>query len=501
MACMLWMIILFCSGYPKLFESSVITGPVARTVSMTRLGFLILLAEGTIGKYLNLTKEGLDEHEQKLITRKVSKLNRTRKGVPGVMADNSQRVGVGAVNSSMSIVPNSAQNATIAATHVILDKNKKASDNGTVSSSWWQQIGNLSALLTSSVKTTRPAASSPLQMQLSEVPKSGHPPSQHKAPISAPSYSPAHQIESRCTEHVRDSAHRIPVFWVNMDQSTARREYFSAQMQAMGLKNKRITATTPDSILTKEVQVDVEPKVPHTPKEISCVISHLIAIREAIYDKTLGPKNPFALITEDDVSFEMNVNFRALIASAPKPFVGLQLMSSAENEVKRLWQDYKKNPVPTNLWEQRKLESFFWSAQAYLINKTALKPLIDDIFSFKDGSAGTGLASASQSSSYDNMRVRIINPPKAFPCKKGSKCYFPMRLVSDTYIYALCYPTFVTKIPIFNGHRVGGNTTIHMRKQNDDSHAKAFLEIAKLLDEVRKSSIVPSHITPKKCDL
>jgi GR25 family glycosyltransferase involved in LPS biosynthesis len=284
-----------------------------------------------------------------------------------------------------------------------------------------------------------------------------------------------------------------------MDASTSRREYYSTQLQAMGLKNKRIAAITPDSVLTREVEVDVEPKVPHTPKEISCVISHLIAIREAIYDKTLGPKNPFALITEDDVSYEMNVDFRALIASAPKPFAGLQLMSSAENEVKRLWQDYKKNPVPTNLWEQRKLESFFWSTQAYLINKTALRPLIDEIFSFAGSGAGN---KPGAESSYDNLRVRLINPPKAYPsCKKGTKCYFPMRLVADTYIYALCYPTFVSKIPLFNGHSVGGNTTIHVRKQKDIAHAKAFLDIATVLAEVRKSAVLPAHISPKQCDL
>ena len=249
--------------------------------------------------------------------------------------------------------------------------------------------------------------------------------------------------------------------------------------------HKRIPAITPDSILTKEVKVDIEPKVPHTPKEISCVISHLLAIREAIYDTTLDPSNPFALITEDDVSFEMNVNFQLLAASAPAPFAGLQLMSSADNEMKRLWQNYKKDPVPSNLWEQRKLESFFWSAQAYMINKTALKPLIDMVFyATKVPAVSTGNIKTTTTTStnpYDHHRVRIINPYNAYPCDpKQGKCYFPMRLVSDTYIYSLCYPTYVTKIPLFNGAPVGENTTIHMRKNNDITHAKAFFEIAKV---------------------
>ena len=319
----------------------------------------------------------------------------------------------------------------------------------------------------------------------------------------APSYPPVMYVQSQCSDRVDDAAHGIPVFWINLETSVERRKYFSAQMQRMGLRHKRIPGITPKSILTTEVKVDVVPRVEHTPKEISCVISHLLAIREAVYDTTIGPKNPYALIMEDDVSFEMRVNFRELAASVPEPFAGLQLMSSADNEMKRLWQDYKKNPVKSNLWEQRKLESFFWSAQAYLINKTAMRPLIDEVFTVKDGHSLTAAANAS-GREYDHLRVRIISPPKAFPCPKngkGGKCDFPMRLVSDTYIYAMCFPTFVTKVPMFNGAEVGGNTTIHMRKNNDVAHAKAFHEIAKLLAEVRtRPDLLPPHIQRKKCD-
>ena len=160
-----------------------------------------------------------------------------------------------------------------------------------------------------------------------------------------------------------------------------------------------------------------------------------------------------------------------------------------DNEIKRLWQNYKSDPVPSNLWEQRKLESFFWSAQAYMINKTALKPLIDMVFySTKLPAAPTKSVTTTKTtttattSPHDHHRVRIINPHNAFPCdhKQQGKCYFPMRLVSDTYIYALCFPTYVTKIPLFNGAPVGENTTIHMRKNNDITHAKAFFEIARV---------------------
>ena len=122
-----------------------------------------------------------------------------------------------------------------------------------------------------------------------------------------------------------------------------------------------------------------------------------------------------------------------------------------------------------------------------MINKTALKPLIDMVFySTKQPAATAGgvktTTTTTTSTSYDHHRIRIINPYNAFPCdfKQQGKCYFPMRLVSDTYIYALCFPSYVTKIPLFNGAPVGENTTIHMRKNNDITHAKAFFEIAKV---------------------
>jgi len=380
-------------------------------------------------------------------------------------------------------------------------------------SAWWQSIlhGNMPSVLGKSAST--PSLSPPQQQQKQQQqqrqPQQKPQPEKPEEPLAAnptrpppsaaPSYPPVPYVQSRCTDPVEDAEHHIPVFWINLETSVERRQYFAAQMQRMGLRHKRIVGITPRSVLTAEVKVDLVPRVEHTPKEISCVISHLLAIREAIYDTTIGPKNPFALIMEDDVSFEMRVNFRQLAASVPEPFAGLQLMSSADNEMKRLWQNYKKNPVPSNLWEQRKLESFFWSAQAYMINKTAMRPLIDEVFTVRDAAkVGTGAGGE-----YDHLRVRIISPPKAFPChRKGGKCDFPMRLVSDTYIYAMLFPTFVTKVPIFNGADVGGNTTIHMRKNNDVAHAKAFHEIAKLLAEARtRLDILPPHIQPKRCDV
>jgi GR25 family glycosyltransferase involved in LPS biosynthesis len=48
-------------------------------------------------------------------------------------------------------------------------------------------------------------------------------------------------------------------------------------------------------------------------KEIGCTISHLFAMRQAIYDTSSTSK--YALITEDDVQFLFNVDWNALVAT------------------------------------------------------------------------------------------------------------------------------------------------------------------------------------------
>jgi GR25 family glycosyltransferase involved in LPS biosynthesis len=80
-------------------------------------------------------------------------------------------------------------------------------------------------------------------------------------------------------------------------------------------------------------RIGVSSSIQHTPHELACVASHLLAIHSAVHDETVDPANPYALIVEDDVSFEMDVDFKTLAESAPKNFGILQLMTSNGWEV------------------------------------------------------------------------------------------------------------------------------------------------------------------------
>lgn len=120
----------------------------------------------------------------------------------------------------------------------------------------------------------------------------------------------------------------IPIYWVNLKRSERRSVFYTNQMSKMNFIHQRVTAVTPVDDVVKNTIIKVIPRVQHTQAELSCVISHLIAIHTAIYDSKADIQNPYALITEDDVNFEMDVDFRSLAESAPKVkiFSSLQFM-------------------------------------------------------------------------------------------------------------------------------------------------------------------------------
>lgn len=293
----------------------------------------------------------------------------------------------------------------------------------------------------------------------------------------------------------------VPVFWVNLNKSKTRRKYFSEQLENLGMQNQRIRAVTPEDDVVKGATLAVIPAVQQTSVELSCVISHLIAIHTAIYDEISKDKQ-YALITEDDVSFELDVDFLTLAELAPKDFGALQLMTSSSVVVKNYWNKYKEELSihKTNntakhgitgafpdelLWKRRRVDSQYWSTQAYLINKKIVKSFIDRAVSYN---STTALYS-----------IKIVNPSeKSFPCPKPDRCFLPYRIVGDTYLYSGLDPTYLSRIPIFNGASVGENSTIHSKKSKNTAHMKSFSEIAVVLDDVRENSFfLPSYIRMK----
>lgn len=76
-------------------------------------------------------------------------------------------------------------------------------------------------------------------------------------------------------------------------------------------------------------------------RELIVTLSHLRAIRTAIYSEST---DPYALILEDDTSIAFDADFVAMANTAPEGFGILQLVTSNDHELKILINKYEKDP-------------------------------------------------------------------------------------------------------------------------------------------------------------
>lgn len=194
------------------------------------------------------------------------------------------------------------------------------------------------------------------------------------------------------------------IYYVNLDRSIHRKVVMDSHLSSVHLNHTRVRGLTPKEIF---IPPDVEKnwltrhcstqtvwkgeagtgynnekfamaamcgRKKNTPKEIGCSVSHLYAMRQAIYSTTATSR--YALIVEDDVFFPFNVDFNAMAQSAPADFGILQLFNSNQPSMKNIWKKYLKNH--NTLWLNRNAASFeFWSTCGYLIDRVVMKPIID----------------------------------------------------------------------------------------------------------------------------
>jgi ABC-type nickel/cobalt efflux system permease component RcnA len=130
-------------------------------------------------------------------------------------------------------------------------------------------------------------------------------------------------------------------------------------------------------------------------KVLGCTVSHLVAIQQTVEAYRAPKKNdknrPFmsryALIMEDDVFIPFNINWPMLVQSAPKDFGILQLFNSQIYLLNNTWNAYLNAPYVENntLWLPREVGSDFWSTCAYLIDRQALKPIIESVVTKETG--------------------------------------------------------------------------------------------------------------------
>ena len=219
------------------------------------------------------------------------------------------------------------------------------------------------------------------------------------------------------------------VYWINMEKSVERRQIMTKHLDEVfgPTKHTRVRALTFEEIyiphdiehkwhtyaspfVTEEYESVIPPRNKVTKgskwwpyrvilsslfgrrktnkfKELGCTISHLFAIRQAVYDTTSNSK--YALILEDDVQFLFNIDWNALAATAPTNFGILQLFNSNKETLSQRWDDYlsKKKLGKEFLWVEKwpRQPVAFWSTCAFLINRAVMKPIIDAILTTVHG--------------------------------------------------------------------------------------------------------------------
>ena len=90
--------------------------------------------------------------------------------------------------------------------------------------------------------------------------------------------------------------------WINIEKCYDRRKYMEEQFNKKNIDNIRIEAETPNTI--KEYQIRRNEKsIEATQEELSCIISHLKAIKKGYEDG-----DPYFCIVEDDMVLN-KINF------------------------------------------------------------------------------------------------------------------------------------------------------------------------------------------------
>lgn len=203
------------------------------------------------------------------------------------------------------------------------------------------------------------------------------------------------EAADQCTWKAKSDAPEV--YFVNMDKSVDRRKTVEQHLNEVGLRSFRVRGLTPYEIYvpddiertwrTARCKLETEWSVPstmdtiqqfynkdlnisysaymatlcgrgkkkNTPKELGCTTSHLSAMHAAIHSTTA--KSRYALIVEDDITIPFNIDFDALVRSAPNDFGILQLFNSNENSMRSTWDRYVKDP--SYVWVRRHPIKYF----------------------------------------------------------------------------------------------------------------------------------------------
>lgn len=333
-----------------------------------------------------------------------------------------------------------------------------------------------------------------------------------------------------CIWKTKDNAPEV--YWINMDSSKSRKISSQLHFDEIGFRHFRVRGLTPKEVYIPndiestwrtahcKLQTEWIPpnklasnfsymseygnyspymatlcgrgKGKNTPKELGCTISHLVAMRNAIYSTTA--KNRYALIVEDDIQIPFDIDFDKLTASAPADFGILQLFNSNEGSMEATWNKYVQNN--NFLWMQRHALKYFdfWSTCAYLIDRVVMKPVIDAVMSVENG--------------WNSFKVvaGINNPCVPLGCCAPGSDVFevkppcvwaPRGYQADSFLYAMT-KTYMLSMPLITNGKGTNESTFH-QLHVEMFHHKAFRRQRTYINEMLKGSIPPPPFAKPAC--
>ena len=165
-------------------------------------------------------------------------------------------------------------------------------------------------------------------------------------------------------------------YWINIEKCYDRRKYMEEQFNNKNIDNIRIEAETPETI--KDYLIKRNPKSEAaTQEELSCIISHLKAIKKGYEDG-----EQYFCIVEDDMVIE-KINFKKIftymkiaeesLKESGESIEILQLHTNGHPSVIKMYNEHflKKN-------ELIKIRDYDYpSAGYYLISRQGAKKLLD----------------------------------------------------------------------------------------------------------------------------
>ena len=322
------------------------------------------------------------------------------------------------------------------------------------------------------------------------------------------------------------------VYWINMDRSKQRKINMERHLDTVGFRNHRVRGLTPQEIYipqdientwrTAWCQLETEWKPPNklstnfnssspylhysaytaalcgrgkgknTPKELGCTTSHLMAMRQAVYSTTATSR--YALIVEDDVYFPFDIDFEALAASAPKGFGILQLFNSNEGSMEATWQRYVSNDQ--YIWVKRHpLKYFdFWSTCAYLIDRLAMKPVVDAVIRELNGWVEFKVIAGINNPCVPKecCEVGTDNFELKPPC-----VWAPRGYQADSFLYAMT-TTYMLSMPLIS-NGLGGNESTFHQDHVELLHKKSFRRQRQYINQMLTKQVAPPPFATPAC--